>query len=108
MKTGNKRFTALLCAVLILVGLTGCGKTPIDKVQDRAVEIGEQFLDGELTKAEAREKLGSLMVPETEGTGQITLEGDIRYLHFVIGKNDSTYEDVKYEIDHIAARNYND
>jgi hypothetical protein len=25
MKTGNKRFIALLCAVLILVGLVGCG-----------------------------------------------------------------------------------
>ena len=26
MKTGNKRFIALLCAVLILVGLVGCGE----------------------------------------------------------------------------------
>ena len=103
-----RKYIALLCALLIALGLAGCGKSPIDKVQDRAVEIGEQFLDGELTKAEAREKLDSLMVPETEGTGQITLQNDINHLRFTIGKNDSTYDDVKYEIDHIAARNYND
>lgn len=28
MKTGNKRFIALLCALLILVGLVGCGAEP--------------------------------------------------------------------------------
>lgn len=113
MKTGNKRFIALLCAVLILVGLVGCGEkekelAPIEKVQARAAEIGQQFLDGELTEAEAKEKLESLRVPETEGTGQFELECDIDALVFSICKRGSTYEDVQRKVDSIARQDYTD
>lgn len=111
MKTGNKRLIALLCALLILVGLVGCGAeekelAPIEKVQARAAEIGQQFLDGELTEAEAKEKLDSLKVPETEGNGQFYLETDIDYLSFIIGKNDSTYEDIMNMIQVITDYDY--
>ena len=107
-----RKYIALLCAVLILVGLVGCGAekdlAPIEKVQARAAEIGQQFLDGELTEAEAQEKLASLKVPETEGNGQFYLETDIDYLSFIIGKNDSTYEDIMNMIQVIAEYNYTD
>ena len=112
MKTGNKRFIALLCAVLILVGLVGCGAekelAPIEKVQARAAEIGQQFLDGELTEAEAQEKLDNLKVPATEGNGQFYLETDIAYLSFIIGKRGSTYEDVQEKVDWIEKYDYTD
>ena len=113
MKTENKRPIALLCAVLILVGLVGCGAEekelpPIEKVQARAAEIGQQFLDGELTAAEAKEKLDDLKVPATEGHGQLYLETDIDALSFKIGKKDSTYEDIQDKVDSIASRNYTD
>ena len=111
MKIENKRLIALLCALLILVGLAGCGekeKAPIEKVQARAAEIGQQFLDGELTAAEAKEKLDSMKVPETEGNGQFYLENDIAYLSFIIGKRDSTYDDVQRKVDGIQSANYKD
>lgn len=113
MKTGNKRFIVLLCAVLILVGLVSCGEkekelAPIERVQARAAEIGQQFLDGELTEAEAKEKLDSLKVPETEGNGQTYLEADIAYLSFIINKRGSTYEDVQEKVDWIADYDYTD
>ena len=113
MKTRNKRLIALLCAVLILVGLVGCGVkekelAPIERVQARAAEIGQQFLDGELTAAEAKEKLDSLKVPATEGTGQFELQCDIDALAFYICKNGSTYEDVQQKIDMIIKCDYTD
>ncbi len=111
MKTENKRFIALLCALLILVGLVGCGEkelAPIERVQARAAEIGQQFLDGELTEAEAKEKLDSLKVPETEGSGQLGLQVDIDALSFIIGKRGSTYEDVQKKVDWIASCDYTD
>ena len=111
MKTGNKRLIALLCAVLILLGLVGCGEkelAPIEKVQARAAEIGQQFLDGELTAAEAKEKLDSLKVPATEGTGQFELQVDIDYLNFIINKRGSTYEDVQDKVEYILKYDYTD
>lgn len=106
-----KKYIALLCAVLILVGMVGCGEkelAPIEKVQARAAEIGQQFLDGELTAAEAKEKLDGLKVPETEGNGQFYLETDIAYLSFIINKRGSTYEDVQDKVDYILKCDYTD
>ena len=104
-----KRFIALCCLVAALLCLfSGCAKElePIEKAQARAVEIGRQYLDFELTEAEAKEKLDSIKVPETSGNGQLYLDVDIGYLSFIIGKNDATYEDVKYEVDKIESRDY--
>lgn len=104
-----KKYIALLCAVLIMVGLVGCGEkelAPIEKVQARAAEIGQQFLDGELTEAEAKEKLDSLKVPEAEGCDSLGLQTDIDYLSFIICKNGSTYEDIQKKVDWIANRDY--
>ena len=108
MKTGNKRFIALMCAVLILVGLVGCGeKSPIEKAQAKAVEIGEQYLDFEITAKEAKEMLNSIKVPETDGYGQSYLEADISALSFNIAYGDS-YEDIAERVDRIASKNYTD
>ena len=108
MKTGIKRLIALLCAVLIVLGLAGCGeKSPIEKAQAKAVEIGEQYLDFEITAKEAKEMLDSIKVPETEGNGQLYLQVDIDALSYNIMYGDS-YEDIARRVDRIAARNYND
>ena len=104
-----KKIVALCCLVAALLCLfVGCGKEqePIEKAQARAVEIGRQYLDFELTEAEAKEKLNSIKVPGASGNGQIYLEADIGALIFSIVKNDSTYDDIKAKVDRIASRDY--
>lgn len=89
--------------------LTGCAEpTAIEKAQKRAVEIGEQYLAYEITAEEADEMLGSILVPETEGNGDVYLSADIDYLSFIIGKYDTTYEDVQDRVEFMKERNYND
>ncbi len=108
MKTGNKRFIALLCALLIVLGLVGCGeKSPIEKAQEKAVDIGEQYLDFEITAKEAKEMLDSIKVPETEGNGQLYLQVDIDALSYNIMYGDS-YEDIAERVEWIASRDYTD
>lgn len=103
------RFLLIFTAVLALF-LMGCnGKkepAPIEKAQQRVVEIGEQFLNYEITAAEAKEMLDSILVPETEGNGQTYLKGDINYLIFIICKYDTTYEDVQEKVQSIKEFNY--
>lgn len=107
-----KRFFAvIILAATLLSLLGGCGKkelTPIEKAQARAVEIGEQYLNFEITGKEARELLNGIRVPETEGNGQVYLKGDIGALAFIIAKQDSSYEDIKKKVDWIAERDYSD
>lgn len=95
----------LFLALCTLFSLTACSDepTPIEKCQQKAVSIGEQFLDFEITEAEAVELLESLRVPETEGNGHISLDADISSLAFKI-RLDSTYEEIKEEVEWI--RNY--
>lgn len=103
------RFLLIFTAVLALF-LTGCNEkkepAPIEKAQQRVVEIGEQFLNYEITAAEAKEMLDSILVPETEGNGQIYLNADIGDLQLRIISVNATYESVQKKVQFIKERNY--
>lgn len=102
-----KRITALFLVLCLSFLLCSCGEpSPIEKAQQRAVEIGEQYLNYELTAEEAEDQLDSIKVPETEGNGQSYLEGDIGYLGFLIIKNDSTYEEIQKKVESIKNSTY--
>lgn len=107
-----KKAIALIVSVAIMLGLfAGCGEkelAPIEKAQARAVEIGEQFLNFEITGAEARELLNGIKVPETEGNGDVYLDADIDYLAFIIAKWDSTYAEIEEKVEWIASQDYTD
>lgn len=98
----------LIFSVFLALFLTGCNTEDkaLKKAQKRAVEIGEQFLDYELTAAEAKELLGSIVVPETEDNGQLALQCDIDYLSFAIGRVDASYEEIQEKVEYIKERNY--
>lgn len=103
----RKFFAAIILASTMLTLLAGCGKAPIEKAQARAVEIGKQYLNYEITGQEAREMLDSIKVPAVEsGNGQLYLEVDISALSFLILKNDSTFEEIRDKIDSIESRDY--
>ena len=105
----KKLFAVITLAATLLSLLAGCGeKEPIEKAQAKAVEIGEQFLDFEITGKEARELLNGIKVPETEGNGQVYLDADIGYLAFIIAKRDSSYDEIKEKVDWIKSRDYTD
>ena len=127
----KKLFAVIILAATLLSLLSGCSERdstrtrrdrseregtgadekqlePIEKAQAKAVEIGEQYLNFEITGDEAREMLNSIKVPETDGDGQIFLNADIGYLAFIIAKYDSTYEEIKEKVEWIASRDYTD
>lgn len=108
----RKIFAVVIIAATLLSLLSGCGAKaelePIEKAQAKAVEIGRQYLDFEITAKEAKEMLNSIKVPETEGNGQIYLDADIRYLAFIIAKQDSSYDEIKKKVEWIASRDYTD
>lgn len=105
----KKIFAIILTATILMSLVAGCGakeRTPIEKAQARAVEIGEQYLNFEITGAEARELLNGIKVPETEGNGDVYLDADIGYLAFIIAKWDSTYEQIEKKVEWIASQDY--
>lgn len=106
-----KKILCVAVALALAVGLlAGCGEkelAPLEKAQARAVEIGEQYLNFEITGAEARELLNGIKVPEVEsGNGQTYLEADIGYLAFIVAKLDSTYEEIEKKVEWIASQDY--
>lgn len=106
----RKIFAIIVLAATLLSLLCGCGADadlePIEKAQAKAVEIGQQYLDFELTEKEAKEKLDSIKVPETEGEGQLYLEYDIKYLASCIDNQYSSYEDIREKVESIASYDY--
>lgn len=106
----RKIFAIIILTATLLGLLSGCGSKelePIEKAQARAVEIGEQYLNYEITGTEARELLQSIKVPEVEsGNGQLYLNVDIDYLAYIIAKRDSTYAEIKERVDQIASSDY--
>lgn len=98
----------ILLSICITLILCGCGASDIEKAQARAVDIGESYLDYEITAQEAAEQLDNILVPETEGNGQTYLEADIAFLSFIISKQDTTYEEVEAKVEYIKGRDYTD
>ena len=98
----------LIFSVFVAVFLAGCSAEDraLKTAQKRAVEIGEQFLDYELTAAEAVEMLDDILVPETEDNGQLALQCDIDALSFAIGRVHASYEDIQDKVEAIKDREY--
>ena len=92
---------------MLLFSLVGCAKEPIEKAQAKIVDIGEQFLDYEITATEAREMLKSVMVPPAENyeNGQLYLECDRDFLALLILKGES-YEDIADKVEDIKKADY--
>lgn len=106
-----KKVFAIILLVSTLLGLLGgCGRreqTPIEKAQARAVDIGERYLNFELTGTEASELLRAIKVPETEsGDGQRRLEIDISLLASAMIMSTFTYEDIEYQVEAIKKYDY--
>jgi hypothetical protein len=98
----RKIFAVVIAAATLLSLLGGCAKEPIEKAQAKVVEIGEQYLNFEITAAEAVEKLEAIKVPEAEGRGQDALETFRDGLVRRIEDPDTPYEEIKKEVDLIA------
>ena len=106
-----KKVIALIVAATIVLGLfAGCGEkelTPIEKAQARAVEIGEQYLNFEITGEEASKLLKAIKVPATEsGDGQRRLELEISLLASSMVMSTFTYEDIERQVKAIAKYDY--
>jgi hypothetical protein len=101
-----KKLLALLLAVCLLLSLSACGDTPIEKCQKKVVSVGEAYLDFEITIDEAVSQLESIKVPETEGDGQDQLESDLWLLTHCIKRQESTYADVEFWVEYIRDRTY--
>lgn len=115
----KKILVVVIALATMLTMLGGCGVLesimqerepelqPIEKAQARAVEIGRRYLDFELTAKEAKEMLDSIKVPEVStGHGQLSLEVDIGYLSFIIGKQGSSYAEVEKKVNWIESYDY--
>jgi len=105
----KKGFIVLLIGVTV-VTFGGCGeKSQIEKAQDKIVEIGEQFLDYELTADEAKERLDSVIVPVGDGLGFSSLDTNKDFLSYLILKSKngfSTLEEIEEKIKEIKETNY--
>lgn len=105
----KKQLSFILILVFVTTLFIGCGKTQVEKAQDKIVSIGEQFLDYELTIDEAQEQLESIVIPPTEGAGGTLLDSQKDYLEYLIlkARNDSTlFEEIKEKVQDIKKRNY--
>lgn len=101
--------------IILLIGVTiftfgGCGeKSQIEKARDKIVEIGEQFLDYELTADEAKERLDSVIVPGGDGLGFSSLDTNKDFLSYLILKSKNgraTFEEIAEKITDIKENNY--
>lgn len=110
-----KRCLVFISVLVVLVlGVFGCQKekTSIDKAQEAIVSVGDGFLNYELTVDEAKEKLDSIVIPETKGNGSLYLEVDKGSLYFALCGVDNfwdatSFEDIKEEVDSIRNKDYN-
>ncbi len=102
-----KRLLSLLVVLGLLLACAACGAepTPVEKCRQKAVSIGEQLLDYEITADEAVELLDSLIVPEVEGINPVSLSADIAALAFSI-RTESSYEQIQRKVEYIRTAIY--
>lgn len=110
-----KKVVALLIAIVTVAALfAGCtgektsDKEPIVKAQEKVVQIGQEFLDYDITAEEAVAKLKSVLVPHAFKEGHDRLVGDIEMLVFLIDREDRTYDSIERKIDYIKKSKYTD
>lgn len=104
-----KRMALALSVVSTAMLLSSCGKTPIEKAQDKIVSIGKQFLDYELTADEAHKQLESVVIPQAEENGDIFLRSDKGTLELLILQSKitgNTYEEIEDKIKYIKSQDY--
>lgn len=105
-----KKILAIIAlAATLLSLLCGCGQKelePIEKAQAKVVEIGQQYLDYEITAKEAIEQLEDIRVPETAGRGQNALETFRDGLIRRIKDPNTPYSEIKEAVDDIASYDF--
>ena len=105
-----KKGVCFLLIGVVVFTFGGCGeKSQIEKAQDKIVEIGEQFLNYELTADEASERLDSVVVPTGDGAGFSSLDTNKDFLSYLILKSKkgmSTFEEIEEKITDIKDTNY--
>lgn len=103
-----KRIVALILVLVLSLSVVACGekeKAPIEKAQAKAVEIGKQFLDFEITAKEAQEKLDGILVPETEiGVASLRLRAEIAALRHALFYDD--YAEIEEKVSSIENTDY--
>ena len=117
-----KKMVSIILIILTTAILLGCSekekeKEPIEKAQDKVVEIGEAFLNYEITADEAIEMLDGILVPDTEtGVATTSLEADIGSLTASLIASKSpvkfssgytgTYSEIAEKVEHIKNEDY--
>lgn len=105
-----KRVALVLSAVSITLLFSSCGKSQIDKAQDKIVSIGKQFLNYELTADEACKQLEGVLIPQLESTGDEVLKSSVGHLKLLILQSKitgNTYDEIEDKIKDIKNGNYN-
>ena len=100
-----KRLISLLLVVSMLFLLSACSVlgNPFDRCRQHVISIGEQYLNFEITGAEAMVKLASIKVPKTDDDRHDYLETDIRMLLYLLEDEDSTYEEIAEDVEDIRS-----
>lgn len=104
-----KKIFVIVLVIIIAMSSVACGQeqqTAIDKCQARVIEIGEQFLNYEISTSEAKAALDDIIVPYTEGNGDLYLDCNISYLSFCLTLKD--YSEFEEELNYIKSADYND
>lgn len=70
-----------LCLIVVTLSIVGCGKDENkNKAQLKAVEVCEQYIDFDISKAEAKDKLNDI----ADRTENLCLRTDINYIAYLL------------------------
>ena len=97
----KKIMIVIVCLFALL--LASCASTPVEKAQDRIVEIGEQYLNYEISREAALEALNEIedLIPED----QLGLQIDLESLQIKISSRKG-YEAIAAKVQYIKDYNY--
>ncbi len=112
----KKILAIFLLMTTLLAVLVGCSSeaeaapkelTPIEKARNRAVAIGEQYLNFEISADEARELLEGIKVPEGDSKSDaLCLRISIRHLVYILGRPETTYEEIQEDVEDMATLDF--